>query len=461
MEQIKRILKQIYDYHKSEQVEHRDYQKRRAEMRMQNSALRFQKRELKTRLGILKRFPEHSTKKEQYEIIKKISEINSRNKEIHLKLMLNPFSREDDNFDNYYRHIRRTRPFVLFFNLLLWFLLFWFGGFTTGLKIVIFLFAFLTTFGSIFEMLFLIQIKERILKPIDNLIKGANEIAQGNNEVIINNEYTSEISSLIEAFNEMALKLKEAEYIKSEYERNRKALIANISHDLKTPITSIQGYAEMITGSVPMETEQIARYLKIIYNNATYMNRLIEDLFLFSKLDMQKLDFHFEEIKIRPLIQDMLEEFSLDLNEHKISLEYIDTLTDEYVIKLDAKRFFQIIHNIIGNAVIHSPDTELKIIVKLYDEDRFICLDIADNGSGISRENLPHIFERFYRSEAERTKSLTSTGLGLAISKELIQAHGGEITVTSEINKGSCFRIALPYLQKLPLQDAHQKPKGV
>jgi signal transduction histidine kinase len=296
-------------------------------------------------------------------------------------------------------------------------------------------------------MIFLIKIKERILKPIDNVIKGVNEIAQGNNEVTLRNEHTNEISSLIKAFNEMTSKLREGERLKNEYEGNRKALLANISHDLKTPITSIQGYVELITSNAQLEEDQLNRYLKIVYNNADYMNRLIDDLFLFSKLDMQKLDFHFEDILFRPFIKDMLEEFHLDLSEKKAAFEYIDTLKGDYIVTLDTKRFFQIVRNIIGNAVIHGPIDGLSLKVKLYEAKGVIRIDIADNGCGISEEHLEHIFERFYRVEVERTKSLSSTGLGLAISKELIQAHGGEISVVSEINKGSCFTITLPYLQ--------------
>lgn len=449
--QIKKMRRDFKEYHKIEQEEHRTYHRHQEELQLKLNSLKVRKRELQKHLRFIRRFPGPASAQDENELLRKIAGTDTKIKELHLKLRLNPFRDNDESFDNYYRHIRNTRPFFFIFNLLLWFLLFWFGGIATGLKIIVFIFAFLTTSGSIFEMLFLIRIKERILKPVDTLIKGVNEIAQGNNKVVIHNEYHSEISSLINAFNEMAVKLQEAEILKSEYEDNRKALIANISHDLKTPITSIQGYAEMITSGIPMEDEQKDRYLKIIYNNAIYMNRLIEDLFLFSKLDMQKLDFHFEELPIRPLIHDMMEEFGLDLYEQKIGFHYTDTLNEEYTVKLDAKRFFQIIHNIMGNAVTHCPETELTISVKLYTANDSVCLDISDNGPGIPDESLPHIFERFYRSEAERTKSLSSTGLGLAIAKELVQAHEGKITVSSKLNEGSCFTIYLPCVKKIPL----------
>lgn len=447
----------VRKYQRSEQEEHRRNQEQHLKLKLLHDELTVRRKEYRNKLRLLKRLSRSDTSSEQIELIRKMSELDSQIQGLRLKLHLTTYS-EDENFNRYYRHIRYTRPFVLIFNLALWFILFRYAGVGIGLKLVILLFAVMTTFGSIFEMLFLVRIKERILKPIDNLVKGVNEIAGGNNEVTVVNDEINEVSSLIAAFNAMALKLREGERLKAEYEDNRKALLANISHDLKTPITSIQGYVEMINGRLPagneqphdlagqISNEELIRYLKIVYNNADYLNRLIDDLFLFSKLDMQKLDFHFEEIKIRPFIQDMMEEFSLDLGEKKAAFEYKDTLIGEYTVKLDPKRFFQIIRNIIGNAVNHGPAAGLKINVKLYVKDSFLCIDIADNGPGISEEHLAHIFERFYRVEVERTKSLSSTGLGLAISRELIQAHGGKISVSSAINEGSCFTLMLPYM---------------
>ena len=457
LQKLNTMRMNLIKYHESELEEHSENQKRRVKMKLLHDVLVIKRREYRKKLRLLERFPRHGTSTEQLDLTEKVSELDSQIQDIQLQIHINAYPNGDENFNRYYRHIRNTRPYILIFNLVLWFVLFRFGGVGIGLKLVILFIAFATTFGSLFEMFFLTKIKDRILKPIDNLIKGVNEIAKGNTEVTVNNDNTNEISSLIKAFNEMALKLHEGELLKAEYEDNRKALLANISHDLKTPITSIQGYVEMINSKLPSVSDQhdnptaqnthedVIRYLKIVYNNADYMNRLIDDLFLFSKLDMQKLDFHFEEIQLRPFIKDMMEEFSLDLIERKVKFEYNDVLTTEYIVKLDAKRFFQILRNIIGNAVIHGPASELSINVKLYEEDGFISIDIADNGSGISAEHLEHIFERFYRVEVERTKTLSSTGLGLAIAKELILAHGGQITVSSVINEGTCFTLKLPF----------------
>lgn len=447
-ELLKKIKDHISDHYVLDIDKHREarleYDKIRAHQRMINMQLREYERQLK----ILVKIHGISHNEEEIELLNKIYAAKTELRELHLKQHSNSVDNGKSNFNQYYRHIRIVRPFVLIFNLTLWFLLFWFGGFGTGLKIVVLLFALITTAGSIFELIFLINIKDRILKPIENLKRGVSEISQGNYDVTITEEKTYEVNSLIKAFNEMSKKLRESEKLKTEYEENRKALIINISHDLKTPITSIQGYVEAITENEEILQDKLEQYLKVIHNNAVYMNRLIDDLFLFSKLDMQKLEFNFTETKICPFIADMMEELKLELEEKNTGFEYNNMLTMDHIVKLDAKRFYRIIRNIIDNAVKYGPKSTLKIVTELYEAENFVCLDISDNGPGISEESLPHILERFYRADNERTKDLKSTGLGLAIAKELIEAHGGKITVSSKKNQGSTFTVSLPYIEK-------------
>lgn len=357
---------------------------------------------------------------------------------LHLRMHL-----KNGNFNEYYRHIRYTRPVALIFNLTLWFLLFRFGGISTGLKIVILFMALMTTAGSIGEAIFLVRIRERILKPVENLRRGVEEIAQGNYQVEVANDFSNEMGTLTVAFNRMARKLKEDEELKLEYEANRKTLIANISHDLKTPITSVQGYLEALMERNDFSAEKNEKYLKIIYNNTVYLNKLIDDLFLFSKLDLDKLDFNFEPISIRPFFNDLLEEFRLDLEEKKVAFAYRDELDDEYTLKMDAKRIHQVVRNLIDNAIKYGSAKDLAIQARLYSKSGFVYLDICDNGPGISQEELKHVFERFYRAAAERPKDLNSTGLGLAIAKELVEAHGGKI-IASSSERGTCFTLMLP-----------------
>ncbi|MDP4179272.1 MAG: HAMP domain-containing sensor histidine kinase, partial [Bacillota bacterium] len=174
------------------------------------------------------------------------------------------------------------------------------------------------------------------------------------------------------------------------------------------------------------------------------MNNLIDDLFLFSKLDMQKLEFKFEKIDLVPFITDMMEEFKFMLGEQGIILKLNNNISESLMVNVDTKRIYQAIRNVIGNAVKYANSEKLIIDVTIYSENNFIKIDIADNGPGIPHDKLPYIFDRFYRIDTERTKDLMSTGLGLAISKEMLESHGGNISVSSKINEGSIFTLTLP-----------------
>jgi len=342
-------------------------------------------------------------------------------------------------FHRMHRSMRYFRPFALLFNVLIIYLLFK----LTGMQAFVFIIAALLVAKEIIQVLFLLRLEKRVFKPIEELKNGVEEIARGNYDVRVQCDLNNEIGLLVASFNEMAFKLGESERIKTEYEENRKALIANISHDLKTPITSLHGYVEaMLDGDMPPENKN--RYLQIIHRNIVYINRLIDDLFLFSKLDLQKLDFHFENMPVRAFMADLMQEFGFELAEKQVRLVYTDKMEQDLPVRLDRKRMHQAIGNIIGNALKYGPEQDLVIKAELALQGDYACIEICDNGPGIPTDKLPHIFERFYRIDNERTKDLSSTGLGLAIANELVEAHGGSITAESGDSGGTIFKIWLP-----------------
>ena len=348
--------------------------------------------------------------------------------------------RHSHEFLRHYRYFRYLRPMILLFTLMILYLLFSWGGFK-GIGIF---FAALLITKEIVQFFFLLRLEKRIFKPMENVKQGLDEVAKGNYGIKIEYDKPNDLSFLIASFNEMTAKLSESEKVQAEYEENRKALIANISHDLKTPITAIQGYIEALLDGAATSAEHKNRYLKTIHQNSIYVNKLIDDLFLFSKLDMQKLDFHYEDIRIRAFMDDLMEEYRFDLEERNIRVQYTVHLAADYYVNLDGKRFHQAFNNLISNAVQHGPESDLSIQVKLFRQDDFICIDMKDNGPGIAEDKLPFIFDRFYRIETERPKGFASTGLGLAITRELVEAQGGKISVSSIKGKGTCFTIMLP-----------------
>jgi signal transduction histidine kinase len=297
---------------------------------------------------------------------------------------------------------------------------------------------------EIINLSFLWRLEKKIFQPMDQLKDAVDEIAKGNYDVKVDCEITNEFGVLIHSFNEMAEKLQQSEKIKLTYEENRKDLIANISHDLKTPIASIQGYIEAILDGVVSSPEKNSKYLKIIHHNTIYINKLIDDLFLFSQLDMEKLDFQYQEVQIRSYMDDLMEEFQYELEERQVQFKYIDRMESNHIIHLDRKRIQQAIRNIIGNAVKYGNEECVDVCVELSMQNDFAHIQIKDNGPGIPEDRLPYIFDRFYRIDLERTKDLMSTGLGLAIAKELVESHGGKIIVSSIEGQGSDFTIMLP-----------------
>ncbi len=349
---------------------------------------------------------------------------------------------DHQEFHRMRRSMHYFRPFALLFNFLILFLLFKLAG----IKSIAVFIAVLLIAKEIAQVLFFLRVEKRVFQPIEALKSGVEEIAKGNYNIKVKCEMRNEIGLLVVAFNEMAHKLEHSERIKAEYEENRKALVTNISHDLKTPITSIQGYIEAILDEDGIPPENKKKYLQIIHHNIIYMNKLIDDLFLFAQLDMQKLNFQFEKVSIRAFMRDLAEEIGLELEERRVQFLYTDKMEQDLPVCLDGKRMYQALRNIVGNALKYGPERGLSIETELAKQSNFACIRLSDNGPGIPADKLPKIFDRFYRIDKERTKDMMSTGLGLAIARELVEAHGGCIAVSSEEGQGACFTITLPFV---------------
>jgi signal transduction histidine kinase len=292
-------------------------------------------------------------------------------------------------------------------------------------------------------IIFARKMSQKIMKPIENLKEAVDEVSEGNYGAVINHYPHNEIGELIESFNQMSLKLKESEELKKKYEINRKTLIANISHDLKTPITSIMGYVEGIQEGVANSPEKLNKYIDIIYHNASYTNKLINDLFLFSKLDIQQVDFDFVETSIKDYMNDLMTEMKIELGENGYNLNYDDEVLKDKMLFIDRKRIRQVIINIINNAIKYNDKDKIKILCILSEEDKGVKISIKDNGTGIDNENIDSIFDRFYRVDQARNKDIGGTGLGLAISKELVKAHNGEIWAESEVGNGTIIHFTI------------------
>lgn len=350
------------------------------------------------------------------------------------------FVREE--FKRYHRYVRFSHLIFLIFNIITFYLAVNYFKIKLPIYILI-MFLGIIMAKEIAPLIYSRRMSHKIMMPIERLKKAVDEVTNGNYGVVVRQYPYNEIGELIEAFNHMSLKLKESEELKKRYEDNRKTLIANISHDLKTPITSIMGYVEGIQEGVANSPEKLNKYIDIIYHNANYTNRLIDDLFLFSKLDIQQVEFDFVETPMKAYMNDLMTEKKIELEENGHEIKYHDELSREKELFIDRKRIHQVIINIINNAIKYSDKDKIAIECVLSEIDSGIKISIKDNGPGIDDEKLDSIFHRFYRIDESRNKDIGGTGLGLAIAKELVKAHNGSIWCESSSGEGTTIHFTI------------------
>jgi signal transduction histidine kinase len=307
--------------------------------------------------------------------------------------------------------------------------------------VIIFVISFLITNGVA-----AIAFSGSILRPLKRLQEAAGEISRGSLSYEVIEEGDLELKDLCRSFEQMRLKLKESVYTQMKYDDNRKMLVSSISHDLKTPITSIKGYVEGIIDGVANTPDKIEKYLKTIYSKAVHVDSMIDDLLLYSKLDLNQIPFDFEKTDIVSYFQDCANEIEPELEKHNIKLSLQNELKDFTYIMMDRERIRRVIMNILDNARKYMDKPQGEISITLREAESNIVIELKDNGSGISKEDLPFIFDRFYRADAARSKR-SGSGLGLAIAKQIVEGHGGKIWVRSFENKGTSIMISF---KKIP-----------
>lgn len=227
-------------------------------------------------------------------------------------------------------------------------------------------------------------------------------------------------------------------------ENMRKEFVANVSHELRTPLTSIKSYSETLLDGAVEDRETAERFLGVINAEADRMTRLVKDLLQLSRLDNQQMQWNFEEVSLVELVKSTVERMELEANTRSQKLECF-VLGDIPCIEADYGRLEQVVFNVLGNAIKYTPE-EGKVSVyvgKIYND---VYFKVADTGIGIPESDLPRIFERFYRVDKARSREMGGTGLGLAIAKEIVEAHAGNITITSQVGSGTEVTVQLPVI---------------
>lgn len=319
------------------------------------------------------------------------------------------------------------------------------GDFYRSLLIFVFI-IFLIVF-VIASLIVQRQNMKNIIIPITDLTKEMEKLRIGELETAITDKGYGEIRELGSAIEQLRLQLKNSIYYQQRVDENRKFLISSISHDLKTPVTSIRGYIDGVLDGVANTDEKKEYYLSKAIEKTKMINTMIEDLLLYSKLDLNQMTFKKDKVNIVKYIESCIEDSSEDFLRENKRIIFENKLSTTIFVIIDVAKFKRVVQNIMDNAKrsIEVQTGQLKIMLR--ETNSSIIIEFKDNGKGISKQDLPHVFERFYRADTAREVK-GSSGLGLAIAKQIVEGLGGRIWAISENGQGASIIISLKKVKK-------------
>ena len=294
------------------------------------------------------------------------------------------------------------------------------------------------------NLFYVAWMKKNLFTPLEKLAKGASYIGKGNYEVEIQNEKEDEIGEVCREFNRMRIQLKEAEDNRSKFEAYKAEILAGISHDIRSPLTSIIGYTEGIQQGIADTEEKREKYCRAILTRARDMERLANTLGNYMMLKSGKMEFHRKKIQVNEFIQNYVADNQMtDFEEWKITFQL--SLQDEPMkVLLDSEQMIRVFNNLVQNAVKYRVKEESVIEIRTKMQENQVCITIKDDGPGVAEEELQEIFTSFYRGDKARTQSGKGSGLGLSIVKEIVEEHQGTIEAQNE--NGLAIIIRLPLI---------------
>ncbi len=295
-------------------------------------------------------------------------------------------------------------------------------------------FIIVTIFVLILGFVISYFISKRLSKPIEKLTASAHEIAKGNYEVQF------EAGSDIAEMNELAHTLNYAKDELSKTDELRRDLLANVSHDLKTPLTMIQAYAEMAHDLNKDKEDKRNQNLEVIMDETERLNLLVNDILDLSKLQAKTISLDLEPIALNELIQMILNRYQY--LEQQEGYHFVLESKKEYLVLADKKRIEQVIYNLMNNAINYAGEDK-TVIVKLTDQKDTVLVEVKDHGKGISKEDLPLIWDRYYKVDKKYQRNHFGTGLGLSIVKNILEEHKVKYGVTSKKGSGTTFYFEL------------------
>lgn len=280
---------------------------------------------------------------------------------------------------------------------------------------------------------------EKRRNEMTKISNAMEEVASGNLNYYVSVEDDDEISYIANNINKMQSHIRELIDKERKSEQTKNELITNVAHDLRTPLTSILGYLEILHSKLDtISKEQEKHYIDISYSKAKRLESLVEDLFGFTKIG--KTSMKIEEIDIVKLLMQLLDEFEVNLRQNGLS-SHLSSTDEKIIIEADLKSMLRLFENLINNAIKYGSEGK-EILVKIFDKGDTCLIKIINFGEVIPNESLSRIFDKFYRVEQSRSTETGGTGLGLAIVKNIVEEHSGSISVTSN-EEGTSFDVIL------------------
>lgn len=291
----------------------------------------------------------------------------------------------------------------------------------------------------IFSVTFMI-LEEPGIRYLGRISDAVQSISQGNLNTEVDVTGDDEFSAMAANLNKMASDIRKLMDKEREAERTKNELITNVAHDLRTPLTSIIGYLELLAGNTQIPQEMQHKYIEIAYSKSRRLEKLIEDLFGFTKLNYGKIAMHIGQLDIVKLLEQLLEESYPNFEEKNLSYD-LQSNVPAKIINADGNLLARLFENLIGNAIKYGADGK-RVLVRIHGEEDTVTVSVTNFGRVIPADELPLLFNKFYRVEQSRSTTTGGTGLGLAIAKEIVDMHGGTIRVASDLN-GTVFTVKL------------------
>ncbi len=280
-----------------------------------------------------------------------------------------------------------------------------------------------------------------VLIPLQELKKGADMVARNDLDYRIAYSGSDEFGDVCDEYDHMRLQLKEAKKKQKAYEEERRELLRGISHDLRSPLTSIKGYAMGLKDGIADTEEKRARYYDAILTRADDMERLTESLSILVRLENDRSMFHFEKVCLDEYIRQLLTEKASWLEEHRVTVDHV-TETVDAEADIDIREMQRVFMNLFENTVRYRTAAASRVQILVSKRSDSVEIRFADDGPGVGRKHLKHLFETFYRADASRTSPEKGSGIGLAVVRRIIEGHGGQVFASS--GNGLCITMILP-----------------